>query len=169
MVAGRPPKPIERKMLLAKGDNRTPGNRKIESPPAGTELVLRKQGDPIPVPPDDLEERGLQEWNNIWTVGNWLHDTEDYHWVLAIAHAYDDIAHFRKRIKRDGLIVKGYAGQVVANPLISEVRKAEAIIFKALSTIGFSPTDRAKLGLQEAKARTAIQKHQDAMRAQQNR
>jgi P27 family predicted phage terminase small subunit len=101
--------------------------------------------------------RGLTEWNNIWKAGQvWLHPTEDYHWVEMIARAYNDIVQFRKKIEEDGLIVKGYAGQLTAHPLLREIREAEAVIRKCLSILGFSPTDRARLGLAEIKRQSKI-------------
>jgi phage terminase small subunit len=45
-------------------------------------------------------------------------------------------------------------GQTIAHPLITEIRKCEDTIRKCLSVLGFSPADRARLGLAEAKAQT---------------
>jgi P27 family predicted phage terminase small subunit len=85
-----------------------------------------------------------------------LHPAEDYHWIEMISRAYDDIAQFREEIEKTGLIVKGYAGQMTANPLLREIREAESVIRKCLSQIGFSPTDRARLGLAEVKRQTGM-------------
>jgi P27 family predicted phage terminase small subunit len=103
-----------------------------------------------PDPPDGLGPRGVEEWHKVWTAGRiWLHPDQDYHWVEMVSRAYDDITAFREEIDKTGLIVKGYAGHMAANPLLREIRDAEAVIRKCLSTIGFSPTDRARLGLAE--------------------
>lgn len=97
------------------------------------------------------------EWEKVWTAGRvWLHPTEDYHWVEQISFAYDEISQFREEIEKTGLIVKGYAGQMTANPLLREIRDAQSVIRKCLSMLGFSPTDRAKLGLAELKVQTGI-------------
>jgi phage terminase small subunit len=45
---------------------------------------------------------------------------------------------------------------MTANPLLREIRDAESVIRKCLSMIGFSPTDRAKLGLAEIKVQAGI-------------
>ena len=144
MGAGRPPKPLELKRLSVKGDGRTPGNRKMEEP----KMVIQRVEE-VPEPPANLEATGLVEWAKVWTAGHWLLPEQDYHWVAAIASAYDEIDHYRARIEADGLIQRGSMGQVIAHPLISEVRKCQALIMKCLSEIGFSPSARAKLNLAE--------------------
>jgi hypothetical protein len=53
-------------------------------------------------------------------------------------------------LSKTGLVVAGYPGQVVAHPLVAEIRKC-------LSIPGISPTDRARLGLAEVKKETALQ------------
>lgn len=162
MPAGRPPKPIERKRITAKGDGRTPGGRRI----TGEVVPANPRGISIPPAPADLGERGELEWYRIWEAGIiWLHPNEDYHWIDQIAHAYDDIETFRAEIERTGLVVKGYTkDMIVANPLIKEVRMLEATIRKCLSQLGFSPADRAKLGLVEVKRQTGLANLQRATR-----
>lgn len=140
MTAGRPPKPAEMERA---------GHRQhaevVEYTPVKAELVV-----------PDLGERGLTEWEKIWRAGVWLHPSEDYHLVEMVCHAYDDLEEFREAVREQGLIAKGYAGQVVANPLIKEMRACEATIRKCLSMLGFSPTDRARLGLAELKRQTGL-------------
>lgn len=107
--------------------------------------------------PRGLQTRGRREWIKIWDAGPWLNPDHDYAWVEQIARAYDDMAIFRRQVEKDGLVVKGYAGQVVAHPLLAEIRKCEETIRKCLSILGYSPTDRARLGLAEVKKETALQ------------
>jgi hypothetical protein len=47
-----------------------------------------------------------------------------------------------RTIRQRGLVVTGYAGQVVAHPLVVEIRKCEETIRKCLSVLGISPTDQ---------------------------
>lgn len=145
--------PIERQQRKARGDGRTPGGREIVKAP----YTIVKRVDAPPTP-RGLQVRGKQEWDKIWASGPWLNPDQDYAWVEMTARAYDDIATFRKRIESDGLIVTGYAGQTVAHPLIAEIRKCEAVIQKCLSILGYSPTDRARLGLAEIKKEDALAK-----------
>lgn len=144
MGAGRPAKPIELKRLSAKGDGKTPGGREVPVP----QMVIAKVED-VPEAPANIGAHGLIEWEKIWTAGHWLLPEQDYHWVAMIAGAYDEIEEYRDKVLEDGLIQTGSMGQVIAHPLISEIRKCQALIMKCLSMIGFSPSDRARLNLAE--------------------
>jgi len=161
MPAGRPRKPIERQRAVAKGDGITPGHEKIH-----TGQIIPRHNRVIPAAPQELGERGTLEWYRVWESGiTWLHPDEDYHWIEQIARAYDDIAEFRAKIDETGLIVKGYTkDMLVANPLIKEVRQLEATIRKCLSMLGFSPTDRARLGIAEVKLQSNLQDLQSKTR-----
>ena len=152
---GRRKTPIER-MAARSTNGRTPGGRELAVP---ARAVARRS--PLPEPAVPLSGRAADEWQKIWTAGHWLYPDQDYPWVEQIARAYSDIEAFRARIEEDGLIVTGYAGQVEAHPLIAEIRKCEATIQKCLSILGFSPTDRARLAITEAKARNELQKMLD--------
>lgn len=159
MPAGRPPIPLERREVSKRGDGLLPGGHRPK--PGKTVEVRARANLAAPEPPEGLGERGLEEWEKIWDAGaRWLHPDEDYHWTEQISRAYDDIAAFREEIDKTGLIVKGYAGQMTANPLLREIRDAEAVIRKCLSLLGFSPTDRAKLGLAEIQRQTGLAKMQ---------
>jgi P27 family predicted phage terminase small subunit len=145
-----PAKPVPIEIMQARSTNgKTLGGRDLEVRDVGKMAKV----EPPPLP-DGIGERGSLEWQKIWTAGRWLWPDQDYHWVEMIARAYDDIQVFRDEI--DGqLTVEGYNGQTVAHPLIAEIRKLEATITKCLSQIGFSPTDRARLKLTEAKGEKA--------------
>lgn len=150
---GRRHEPIERKLAKAKGDGRTPSKTVV---PVTTNIAARGNRR-IPPMPRGLGARGKVEWRKIWTAGRaWLRDDQDYHWVEMIARAYSDIEGFREQIEKDGLVVTGWNGQLAAHPLIKAIREEEQTIQKCLSILGFSPTDRARLGLAEAKAQNAV-------------
>lgn len=170
---GRPPKPIERKRNLAKGDGELPGHRAPQNQKTTQAVVVHPssvQGpqlgsQALPEAPA-LGERGTAEWKRIWSAGRaWLHPDEDYHWVEQIAHAYDDVEEFRAEIARTSLIVKGYNGQKTANPLIKEIRALEATIRICLSKLGFSPTDRSRLQLDAVQIQGGLQNLQARTRA----
>lgn len=161
---GQPPKPLERRALEARGDGRTVRGRR----PVSAALALAPAAE-LPVMPEGLGERGEAEWYKLWTAGRWLRGDQDYHWAEQVVRAYDDMAAFRERVARDGLIARGSMGQVIAHPLIAEIRKCEDTIRRCLSSLGFSPADRARLGLQEAKAQSALAGLQDKARANQQR
>jgi P27 family predicted phage terminase small subunit len=151
---GRPKTPIER-MAAKSPDGKTPGKRNLPEPYKGA------INHAVPEPPIPFHGRAAIEWENIWEAGWWLRPDQDYHWVEMIANAYADIAVFQAVVQEEGLTVRGYAGQVVAHPLIGEIRKAQAMIQKCLSTLGFSPTDRAKLQLREVETRSKLQQMMD--------
>lgn len=159
MGKGRPKTPIER-MAARSPDGRTPGHRKLLVPTSPTTPERS-----VPAPPPGIPEgRGLEEWAKVWTAGFWLKRDQDYHWVEMIARAYGDIERYRAEVETMGLVVTGYAGQMVANPLLNEIRKLEQTIQKCLQILGFSPTDRAKLAIVESQAQNAV----EAMIAKQN-
>lgn len=160
MPAGRPKKPRELAKATMRDENTMANGTKVPS----MEVVPRDSSAPLPICPDDLSERGKTEWEKIWSAGHWLKDDQDYHWVAMIARAYDDMDAFRAQIQADGLMVTGYAGQQVANPLIAEIRKCESVIMKALSMLGFSPSDRARLGVTEVKRLTGLAALQEKAR-----
>jgi P27 family predicted phage terminase small subunit len=151
MARGRPPKPVERLKATQRDATHKADGRELAIPtytlPAATT---------IPVPPDELGERGLSEWEKIWSAGFWLSPDQDYHLVTIIATAYDEIEEYRREVAVTGYTVEGIRGTTVANPLIAEIRRAQQMIIKALSLLGFSPTDRARLGLAEVKRKNAI-------------
>jgi P27 family predicted phage terminase small subunit len=98
--------------------------------------------------PVGLADRGRREWAAIWTTGaGWLQPDRDYHWVEQIVRAYDEIAEYRRTIRKDGRVQRGSQGQPVAHPLIGEVRRLEDRIDKNLAELGLSPTAAARLGL----------------------
>lgn len=151
MGRGRPPKPVEK----LKATQRSP-TRKAD----GRELVPVSPTTPehsVPQLPEGVEGRGATEWERIWTAGFWLKRDQDWPWVEMIARAYQDMEVYRREVAEMGLTVVGYAGQTVANPLLAEIRKLEQTIQKCLQVLGFSPTDRAKLAISEAKAQDAFE------------
>lgn len=125
------------------------------------EIVERPYTELVPAAPVELGARGLSEWGNVWSAGFWLKADQDYHLVVVLAEAYDEIEAYRGQIAVDGLMTRGASGGMIANPLIKEVRACQATIIKCLSLLGFSPSDRMRLGIQELKARSELQKMMD--------
>jgi P27 family predicted phage terminase small subunit len=151
MGKGRPKTPIE-VMKARSPDGKTPGKRELAIPESQTTPDRT-----VPALPEGITGRGIVEWERIWTAGFWLKRDQDWPWVEMIARAYADMDVYRHEVAEMGLTVTGYAGQTVANPLLAEIRKLEATIQKCLQVLGFSPTDRAKLVITEAKAQDAFE------------
>jgi P27 family predicted phage terminase small subunit len=160
MPAGRPRKPLERRELEARGDGRTVRGSRV-TPITGTVVEAPRLSPPLP---DGLGERGVVEWAKVWDAGWWLKPDQDYHWVEMLARAYDDIEAFRGQVRREGRLARGSMGQVVAHPLIGEARKCEVVIMRCLATLGFSPSDRARLNLTQAWVLVGLQSRAAANR-----
>jgi P27 family predicted phage terminase small subunit len=148
-----PANPVPMEVMVRRSTNgKTLGGRDLEVHDVSSMARIEP-----PKPPTGLKARGKAEWKQIWESGPWLWPSQDYAWVEQACRAYDDLAAFRAEINKMGLTVTGYNGQVVANPLIAEMRRCEDVIRKCLSALGFSPTDRARLKLTELKAETELQ------------
>lgn len=142
--------------------------RKVDSPPLGhrtsTELAKRDNQSferrdnaaNIPVCVEELGERGATEWEKIWSAGHWLKPEQDYHMVLTIVQGYDELVAYQEQIKTDGLMTRGSAGGIVANPLIREVRQVRNQMMRLLAELGFSPTARARLNIAELQQGNAL-------------
>lgn len=155
MPAGRPPKPIEQKMLLAKGDGRDPSGARVAYLAAHSAPVQRTGTVPeVSVP---LGAKGAEMWQKLWSAGWWLHPAEDFTWLEQICQSYDAIEAFNAIIAAEGMTATGSMGQLIAHPLLAERNKAFQIIQKCLSQLGFSPTDRARLSLTEAQTMSIAQ------------
>jgi P27 family predicted phage terminase small subunit len=160
MARGRPPKPHERMRATARDATHKADGREIV--PAQYKLAAATE---IPVAPDMLMDRGQSEWEKIWSAGYWLSPDQDYHWVAIIATAYDEIEMYRAVIADEGLTAVGIRGTTIAHPLIAEIRKAQQVIMKALSQLGFSPSDRARLSLAEVQLKNARTSLNDKLKA----
>lgn len=156
---GRPPKPLELKRRTG-----NPGKRSL---PAKSETVALRPADGIPPVPLSLGQPGRAFWDQAWTAAQaWLSPGLDTVAVESVCQLVDQIAEMRRLIVADGLVLEEPivtpAGMVVgdkktANPLLKELRAAEKQLQSWLSTLGFDPTARSRLGLAEVKRQSALQ------------
>lgn len=127
-----------------------PGSGRRDRQPTG--MVAIPGAQPVPRRPVGLADRGQREWVKIWAAGGgWLRPDRDYHWIEQIVRGYDEIAAYRRQIRKDGIVQKGSQGQPVSHPLIAEIRRLEERIDKNLSELGLSPAAFKRLELTEAK------------------
>jgi P27 family predicted phage terminase small subunit len=148
---GRPPKPIEQKR---KSGN--PGHRPLPDPPAvGKGLPAATK---IPNPPS-LGLDGLELWKEIWTEGKtWLSPEADQHFVIMLCQAHDEAAMIRRALDL-GEVKRFYVlsnGQQVTHPYVKQLQELRSQMTAWLSSLGFSPTDRARLGLTEVRQADAL-------------
>ena len=153
-TVGRKPKPIEQKQRLG-----NLGNRKLPAMAVVTSLPPRT----IPEPHRGLlgnvtEGRvgaGRQLWNMIWESGcPWLRESSDVELVMLVCEQTDERSMLRERLFRSGLEWRDRAA----------LRTLEKSIAQNLSQIGFTPTDRARLGVNGVST-DALQEFRDRVAA----
>jgi P27 family predicted phage terminase small subunit len=143
---GRPAKPTEVKRLLG-----NPSKTPLPDPPGPGEGIIVDGS--IPTPPV-LGQDGLDLWNSVWGAGkNWLSPTSDIQMITMMCQAYDESEDIRRGLAI-GEIKRYYVlnnGQQVTHPLVNQLKDLRVQITSWLAALGFSPTDRAKLGLSEVR------------------
>jgi hypothetical protein len=135
---GRPPKPIEQKRLAG-----NPGKRPL---PNGTLALLPSQYD-SPEPHRPLGAPGKELWDRVWDMGNsWISPNSDLEILLITCELIDERWNLRATVMRDGRPEDRKALRDLDRQLIAN-----------LSLLGFSPTDRSRLGVAEVKARSKLE------------
>ena len=152
MPAGRPAKPIEQKRLLG-----NPGKRAL---PDESSIVLMQQIDSMPEPPRPLLKYGNDLWERIWGMGaTWISDKTDIELLLMTCEMVDERWNLRARVMQDMEDSKARRG----------LRELDRQIVSNLSLLGFTPSDRSRLGVAEVKAKTRLEEllERKAMRGEQ--
>lgn len=130
---GRPPKPVEVKRMLG-----NPGKRPL---PETSNIVLLPAVNEIPEPNRKLFEFGRELWDRVWTMGHtWLSYSTDVDLLLIVCEQLDERAKLRTKVWNDG-----------RNDERKALRQLEKQIVENLSLLGFTPTDRSRLGIAEVK------------------
>lgn len=138
MTAGRPPKPNELKRLLG-----VPGNRPLPDIASITNLPMAKE---IPPAPEGLGPVGIKLWDRSWGMFiTWLSPVSDIEAIENAARLAD--AAEASRVKYMATLESADARAYVA------INKAYT---DALTSLGFDPVARSRLGVAEVKAVTAI-------------
>ena len=136
---GRPPKPVERKRLLGNPGRRPlPDENTVQLIPAVTET---------PEPERPLLQPGRALWDKVWEMGaNWISPSSDVELLLMTCEMVDERWNLRAKVMRDG-DAKDRRG----------LRALETLIINNLSLLGFTPTDRSRLGVAEVKAQSKLE------------
>jgi hypothetical protein len=131
-----PGKPLEKKKLI--------GSRNYKEPTGVIEII--RNGTPEPI--RRLEESGLHLWNETWAMGDaWISDKTDVHLLQITCEQLDE---------RD--ILRLYVIEnIEAWHERAALRQLENAISSNLSMLGFTPTDRSKLGFTLAKTKSKLQ------------
>jgi hypothetical protein len=145
---GRPPKPIEQKRALG-----NPGRRPL---PTEGSLVLLPSMYEIPEPPRPIvTEAAKALWNRTWTMGQtWLSPQTDIELLLMTCEMVDERWNLRIKVLQDNRPEERKG-----------LRDLEKQLIANLSLLGFTPTDRSRLGVAEVKKISKL----EALREQQNK
>lgn len=130
---GRPPKPVEEKRRTG-----NPGKRKL---PEQAEVVHLAMAPDAPEPPADLGVDGTRLWQRAWGRAiAWLAPESDMDAVEQACRLVDDVAVARRRYRAT-------SDPADARALVAVQKELSG----ALSTLGFDPSARSRLGLAEVK------------------
>ena len=139
-TAGRPPKPNEIKRLMG-----NPGGRPLPDLNTISHLPMARE---IPAPPENLKQSGLDLWNRAWGVAiTWLSPVSDIEAIKNSCHLADanEAARERYMISTEPADAKAY---VAINKAYTD----------ALTSLGFDPVSRSRLGVAEVRVATSIDK-----------
>jgi len=137
---GRPPVPNERKRALG-----NPGKRALPSP---TSIISLEPAATIPEPMRPLGSSGQALWDRSWEAGrNWLSPKTDIETLLIICEQLDERVALRIQVITQGDPTDRKA-----------LRELDKQILAGMSILGFTPTDRARMGLAEVKAVSTLEK-----------
>ena len=132
-----PARPIEMKRKLG-----NPGKRAM---PREGELMQIEGGYREPLRP--LGEAGLQLWSEIYEAGGlWVSKT-DSHLLQMVCELLD-----RREILREE-----FRADPTERKVNMSLLETEKLIQSSLSLLGFTPSDRSRLGLAEVKAKSKLE------------
>jgi hypothetical protein len=139
MPAGRPTKPIEQKRLIG-----NPGKRAL---PEQSAIMLIPQASKTPEPARPLLKYGQELWDRVWESGiNWISPNTDLEILLMTCELIDERWNLRVRVMTDN------------NPKDRRgLRELDRQIVSNLGLLGFTPSDRSRLGVAEVKKMSKLE------------
>jgi hypothetical protein len=137
MTIGRPTQPTELKRLK--------GTLRADRLPSGESLITitNSQGEPAPL--TELGESGLAFWSQAWSIP-WLSQSSDYWIVLITSQALDERAQVRIAL----------AESPSDRRMRATLRELDKQVINSYSLLGFSPSDRSRLGVAEVKKESKL-------------
>lgn len=142
MTKGRPPTPVEIKRKTG-----NPGKRKLPKP---MELELLPMAERVPVPTRPLLKPGQRLWDDVWNAGiQWISPSTDMEILLMTCELVDE--RWNLRIK------------VMNSDDMGMARRLDSLsnqIVRNLSLMGFTPSDRTRLGVAEVRRASKIEELQ---------
>jgi len=139
MPAGRPAKPIEQKRRLG-----NPGHRPL---PAEGTLAVLDPADGIPEPPRPLLQAGTELWQRVWSAGStWISPKTDLELLLMTCEMVDERWNLRIKVMQSNNM-----------QMARRLDNLSRLIVSNLSLLGFTPSDRSRLGVAEVRAKSALE------------
>ena len=141
MPAGRPTKPVEQKRLTG-----NPGKRPL---PEQSAVMLIPQATKAPEPARPLLKYGQELWDRVWETGvNWISPNTDLELLLMTCEMIDERWNLRIRVmsatENDPKARRG-------------LRELDRQIVSNLGLLGFTPSDRSRLGVAEVKKMSRLE------------
>ena len=138
---GRPPLPLERKQKLG---TLRPGRL----PEAGlTEVERLPEEEETPEPPPGLKAKGREFWSSVFANGSWLWKGVDRHLVELTADLMDERQELRALTDQ----------QPDNTRLRAALRQLDKQLVSNLGALGFTPSERSRLGLVQVKTQSKLQ------------
>ena len=135
---GRPVIPTEIKRLK--------GTLRADRLPPNAPLERLCEPLQAPIEPLGLSGQGLTFWEAVWGC-NWISQKSDYFLVLMTAEGISEREGLRDLVAREPEKSKARSG----------LRELERQIISQLALLGFSPSDRARLGIAEVKKESKLE------------
>ena len=136
---GRPPKPVEQKRLLG-----NPGHRPL---PDSEDVVILPAIEEKPQPDRPLGKPGKELWDRVWDAGaSWVSPTTDMELLLITCELVDERWSLRAKVL-----------QTEDKALRRQLNELTRILIGNLSLLGFTPTDRSRLGVAEVKTQSKLE------------
>jgi P27 family predicted phage terminase small subunit len=144
---GRPPKPIE-----VHRRNGNPSKKNLNPIPVPEFALAVVDAGSLPEPPAELDDYAAALWLMFWDAGRrHLSEKHDSALIAKLCRAMEKAEQIESWMA-DDVERWFYAtanGQLVTHPLVKQLAELNAQITAWLSLLGFTPSDRARLGLAE--------------------
>lgn len=148
---GRPPKPVEKKR--AEGNK---GHKKLPEKKYQEDKITR---DNLPKPPSHFKTETIDMWNRIWLGGSkWLKIDRDFISIQLFCDAWEEYSYLRRMLKLGSQaggvdrVINTEKGYPVQHPYVSQLKQAKVDINTQMSSLGFTPSDFARLQISEMNA-----------------
>ncbi len=154
---GAKPQPVE--VHRARGN---PGHKKMPAAPTPDTAVVVVDADRVPIAPDWCDEFGAEMWRRLWIAGR-RHLSEQHDAVLI--ELLVEKLQLMKRLREwlgDDVERRWYTtanGQTVTHPAVKQLEQADAQVTGWLQLLGFTVSDRARLGLFEIRVANELDEY----------